>query len=149
MSRIVREFNFKAVDLVNELTTVDTQDPLVQGLVNYAVATQGESFFKKQREIAKEQLIKSIELSPDLHQSFTKVIEDTKSLDQGQSSIIANVDGYQLIISTKRGASRLNAKALRNALVKKFPAKDVDEALLEATTQSAPSVSYIVTEDDA
>lgn len=123
-----------------------SQDPLVTTIHEYNVSTLGESFFKKRREIAKTELLKK--LGDVATSKVNTLVLRTKKDGMGDKANIIDTEFYDVVVSTKQGATYLDEKALRVELMtkQKMRATEVDELFERCRARREPAVSYEVVE---
>lgn len=123
--------------------TMSNIDPILH---EYIVATDGESFFKKRRDAAKEALM-SVTNNADLNDAMADVIKN----DAPTSGVVLAVGGaYKCVADVKRPVEALNKVKLRRLLINdaKLSATAVDALFERATDVRKPAVTYKVVPND-
>lgn len=101
-------------------------------LHEYYVATEGESFFKKRREVAKAALEEA------------GMLEKAESVPSGSEEIIAVTKGYDLFLKVANPTQRFDKGLLPKVLINLFKAKpdQIDAVIAQCTKEGEPSRTY-------
>lgn len=123
-----------------------SQDPSVPLQHEYYVATLGEAYFKKRREVAKSKLEKS------LGKVQLKKLEDAvvgvKRDEVADTCTLIEADQYITSVDIKNGASFLDTAQLKVTLMRdhKMKATEVEALIEKCTDRRDPSKSWKVVE---
>lgn len=137
---------FDKIGTSNGTRAPATQDTAVPMLHEYAVATAGESYFKKRREVAKKALERN--LTDMQSATIDKTVAATKKNEVVNSCTLVETDPYSLVVDVKTGASFLDIAKLKVTLAKKhkLTTDQVEELITECTDRREPSQSWKVVE---
>lgn len=115
-------------------------------LHEYYVATLGESYFKKRREVAKKNL-ESI-LNDEATDTLDRAVKRVTKSEIGESVTIEETAVYILSVDLKNGASYLDVPALRVMLMRehKMDATEVEALIEKCTKRRDPSKGWKVQE---
>lgn len=148
MSKI-RTKLFAALDKIGNANghgVPESQDPAVPLLHEYYVATHGEAYFKKRREVAKKALENT--LSPIAKKELERAVTSVKETEMASSVTLTETEPYILSVDIKNGASFLDVAALKVTLMReyKMDATKVEALIESCTSRRNPSQGWKVTE---
>lgn len=124
----------------------ESQDPAVPLLHEYFIATDGEAYFKKRREVAKKKLEK--ELSAPLKKKLDKHVADVKETEVADTCTLTETEHYVLSVDVKNGASYVDMADLKVMLMRehKMNATAVEALIEKCTKRREPSKGWRVVE---
>jgi hypothetical protein len=110
-------------------------------LHEYMVATEGEAYFKKRREQARDDLIKQCD-----GKAIDNVVTNVTKTKVKQSAVLLSTSNYTLTLDVAAPSKRLDEAALRNKLQTEhgMSADDVAKLIDACKKPSAPAKSYKV-----
>lgn len=134
----------KAIGNEGEHACPKSQDPLDQVLHNYYVAKLGEKFFTDKAELAKADMLAKI--GPEAHKVINDMIASTKANDAGEAAVVIDAQHYNLDLTTRKGAKRMDSTKLSTILQVDYsmPASVVEEIISKASPQSEPTKIFTV-----
>lgn len=145
----IKQKLFAALDKVgktNGTACPNSQDPAVPLLHEYFVATDGEAYFKKRRDVAKKALEK--ELSGPLKKKLEKAIAAVRETEVADTCTLIETGPYVLSVDVKNGASFIDMGELKVALMRdhKMNATTVEALFEKCTKRREPSKGWRVIE---
>lgn len=110
-------------------------------LHEYMVATEGEAYFKKRREQARDALLKQVDANV-----INDVVAGVIKTNIKNSVTLVTTSNYTLTLDVSAPSKRLDEAALRNKLqtVHGMKAEEVEKLIDSCKKASAPSKSYKV-----
>lgn len=148
-TNVIKAAVIKALDRVGYHNghSCPTSDKNHIGFIHeYHVATIGEAYFKKRRELAKKNLEDII--NDDARSSLDTAIKRVIKTEVGESVTIEEADPYILSVELKNGASFLDVPALKVTLMRehKMSATEVEALIEKCTKRRDPSKGWKVQE---
>lgn len=138
----------KAFDAIGSeiVKAPESQDKINTIVHEYNVATIGESYWKKRREVAKKALEKSF--TPVQLKAISDAVLRTKTDEVGDTVNIVETSHNILVLKTKNGATFLDEASLRIVMMRqlKLDATQVDAILEKARDRRDPTKSFEVVE---
>lgn len=121
-----------------------SQDPFDAALHEYYVAKMGEKFFKDRAEKALDKAMDG--LGDHEKKVIADMVKATKDNGAGESAVIAGGQHYVFDLTTRKGATRLDNTALKNALQVKhgMPGAVVEKLFADCSKSNEPSKMFTV-----
>jgi hypothetical protein len=134
----------KSIGKEGEHAPPPSQDPLDAILHEYYVAKIGSKFFEDRSKAALENMLK--EIGPEANRIIDDMIDATVKNDAGESAVVCDAQHYNLDFTTRKGAMRLDATAVKVMLQTKFglPATAAEKVVEDCSKKSAPTKIYSV-----
>ena len=134
----------KAIGNEGDHVAPKSQDPMDAILHEYYVAKMGAKFFEDRSKKALENMLK--EIGPEATKTIDDMITATKANDAGESAVVMDAQHYNLDFTTRKGAMRLDATAVKSLLQVKYglPEVSAEKFIEECSKKSEPTKIYSV-----
>lgn len=133
---------FSAIGKTNGTAPAASQDAQNAAQHEYLIATFGESYWKKRREKAKNELLKV--MSGEAVERLEARTKEVAKSGNGTNVELIDGDNYSTVVEIKNGASFVDTTQLGIILMRehKFTHEQVAKLMEKATDRRAPACSF-------
>jgi hypothetical protein len=146
MSQLKSKVNaaLEKIGFTNGTAPAESQDPIDAAAHEYNVASQMASYAEKRKDTAKVNLIDK--LGDDALNKLSKAKVAVAKTSISDTITIATAANHIVTAKVNIGASYLDPKSLKVALMKKFTSAEVEKLFEEHTKRRDPSVTWVIGE---